>query len=66
MDKNYSVMYYQNEVGVREYNGGYTLEDCKKRIADHYRSSSTMVENMTMDEFKNEFLIKDRYRVKNK
>ena len=62
---NYAVVYYQNEIGVREYSYGYPIEQCKRRIRDYYQNLSDDVDKMSIDQFKKEFLITDRDRPPN-
>ena len=57
----FAVVYYQNEVGIREYGSGFTLQECKRKIRDHYQHLSDDIDQMSLDDFKKEFLIKDRY-----
>jgi hypothetical protein len=60
----YAVVFYQNEVGIREYGHGFTLPECQRKIRDYYQRLSDDVDKMSLDDFKKEFLIKDRYRTR--
>lgn len=62
MDNKYAVVYYDNETGIRRYPQGYTLEECKDKIRDHYKAVSEEVDKMSLEDFEREFILENKYR----
>ena len=65
-DRKFILVFYQNEVGLREYNQGDPLIACKDKIRDYYKDLSDKIDQMNIEEFEHEYFTSERYRPKYK
>lgn len=67
MEKSYTIVWYDDEIGIREYSfygdiGNHhimTLPEAKKRLINYYRETADIIENQTDEEFLNQRLKKE-------
>lgn len=60
----YVVTYFQNEIAIRSYPTGYSLEECKQRVVEHYKETIDYINGLDEKTFLEKYAIENRHGYK--